>query len=120
VKRILIVDDEFGLGETLCDLLSIDGYEATSAWSGQLALAKVAEQPPDLILLDIMMPIMDGHEVLRTLKANPAWQSIPVIMMSAAAVLDKSELALAAGFLRKPFDFDQLLRLIRALIGKSG
>jgi CheY-like chemotaxis protein len=117
VKRILVIDDEFGLAETVCDLLVFEGYQATSAWNGQMALKKVGEQAPDLIVLDLMMPIMDGTKVLRALKANPSWRSIPVISMSAAATPGRDERALCGGFLRKPFSFDELLALIRQLIG---
>ncbi|HZS39195.1 MAG TPA: response regulator [Polyangia bacterium] len=121
MKRILIVDDEFGLAEALRDLLKLSGYQVTTAWNGRIALEQLADsERPDLILLDVMMPIMNGLEVLRAIRANPAWRSIPVILMSAAAVLRDDELAQCAGFLRKPFDFDELLAMMRPLVGEPG
>jgi CheY-like chemotaxis protein len=117
VKLVLIVDDEFGLAEALCDLLVNVGYQADKAWNGQLALKKIAAHPPALVLADVMMPIMDGHQLLREIKAKPEWKNIPVVFMSAATHLGPEELDGAAAFIAKPFDIDQLLDVIRKLIG---
>lgn len=117
MKTILIVDDEFGLAEILCDLLAFKGYRAEKAWNGQLALKMVAQHRPDLIVSDVMMPIMDGCELLRALKAAPETRSIPVVLMSAATTLRPEDLAGTAGFLAKPFEIAELLALVKSLIG---
>ena len=80
---ILIVDDEPPNRKLLEVLLKAEGYETQSAQTGEGALAMVARRPPDLILLDIMMPGIDGYQVAKTLKANPLTSSIPLIMVTA-------------------------------------
>jgi CheY-like chemotaxis protein len=83
VAHILIVDDEPLNRQVLEVMLAPDGYSVRSAASGEEALASAAEHPPDLILLDIMMPAMDGYEVVRRIKADEATKNIPVIMVTA-------------------------------------
>ena len=117
MKTLLIVDDEFGLTETLCDLLAYRGYHAEKAWNGQLTLKKVAEHRPDLIVADVMTPIMDGLQLLRALKASPDWRDIPVVLMSAATTLSPEELDDTAGFLSKPFEIDEFIDLVQKVIG---
>jgi CheY-like chemotaxis protein len=81
---ILIVDDEIQNRKLLVALLWPEGYLTLTAASGEEALVSIAQRAPDLILLDIMMPGMDGYEVASTLKANPATASIPIIMVTAS------------------------------------
>src|SRR5271170_493273 len=81
--RILIVDDERHNRQLLEVMLSPEGFLLDIACSGEEALGIIAKQPPDLILLDIMMPGMDGYEVARRIKANPLTRSIPVVMITA-------------------------------------
>jgi CheY-like chemotaxis protein len=116
MKSVLIVDDEFGLAEMAGELLVIAGYRVAMAINGKLALASLNQMRPDLILLDVMMPIMSGPEMLAALKADENFRDIPVVMMSAAgrSVLDEASLANIAGFLHKPFTFDQLMDALRA------
>ncbi|MBN1991246.1 MAG: response regulator [Anaerolineae bacterium] len=116
---ILIVDDEPVLHDILEGLLSIEGYRFASANNGVEALEKIAEVKPDLILLDIMMPRMNGFEVCRQLKANKKWQNIPIILIT--ALDSKNDLAkgLDAGandFVRKPFDRTELLARVRSML----
>lgn len=80
---LLIVDDEIQVRKLLETLLRHEGYQTVSAASGEEALQLVAQRPPDLILLDIMMPGMDGYEVANQLKGNQATANIPIIMLSA-------------------------------------
>ena len=104
---ILIVDDEQRNRKLLEALLQPEGYITRSASDGKEALASVAETPPDLILLDIMMPGMNGYEVATHLKSNPATASIPIIMVTAHIDRDSRLAGLAAGaedFLTKPVD----------------
>lgn len=115
---VLIVDDEFGLAEMAGELLSMLGYSVTTAINGKLALASLSQTRPDLILLDVMMPIMSGADVLRALKSDEQYRSIPVIMMSAAGpeVLDVDLKPLIAGFLQKPFSYDELTAALQTAL----
>lgn len=115
---VLIVDDEFGLAEMAGELLSMLGYSVTTAINGKLALASLNQTRPDIILLDVMMPIMSGSDVLRALKADPDHASIPVVMMSAAGseVLAAELRPLIAGFLHKPFTYDELTAVLQTAL----
>jgi len=110
MNRVLIVDDEFGLAEMAADLLTILGYNVTTAINGRLGLAALEHMRPDVILLDVMMPVMSGPEVVRALKKNPDLATIPIIMMSAAGAeaIPDDIAPLMAAFLHKPFSFDEL------------
>jgi CheY-like chemotaxis protein len=120
MPSILIVDDEFGLAEMTGELLVIAGYRVATAINGKLALASLNQMRPDLILLDVMMPIMSGPEMLEVLKADPLHRDIPVIMMSAVGrdAIEEKSVALLAGFLQKPFTYDQLMVAINAALSK--
>jgi len=104
--KILIVDDEPFNVDYLEQILEDVDCETVSAINGQEALDKVKSEPPDLILLDIMMPVMDGFEVLARLKANPSWRDIPVIVISASDDLPSVAKGIELGaddYLPKPF-----------------
>ncbi len=113
-RRILVADDELGTLELMTDLLTYSGYEVTQARDGLEALVRAREAPPDLALLDVMMPGLDGREVSRRLKADPVLAHIPVILQSAA---DESGVdwrgAGADGFLQKPFPIRHLAEVVR-------
>lgn len=116
--RVLIVDDERHNRQLLEVMLAPEGFVLLTAASGEEALAVVAEQAPDLILLDIMMPGMDGYEVADRIKGNPATKSIPVIMVTALNDRKARMLGLAAGaeeFLSKPVDRAELVVRVRNL-----
>jgi two-component system cell cycle sensor histidine kinase/response regulator CckA len=117
--RILIVDDEPQNRRLLEVMLTPEGFELAMATSGADALAKVAEQPPDLILLDVMMPGMNGYEVAATLKADPATKSIPIIMVTVRDDREAKMRGLNAGaedFLSKPVDRAELRVRVRNLL----
>jgi PAS domain S-box-containing protein len=117
--RILIVDDERHNRQLLEVMLSTEGFLLDTACSGEEALGLVAKQPPDLILLDIMMPGMDGYEVARRIKANPLTRSIPVVMITALDDRKAMLLGLSAGaedFLAKPVDRTELSMRVRNLL----
>ncbi|MBY0445313.1 MAG: response regulator, partial [Burkholderiales bacterium] len=116
---ILIVDDEIQNRKLLDTLLRPEGYFTRSAASGEEALASIAEYAPDLILLDIMMPGMDGFEVAVILKADPATSNIPIIMVTALDDRSARLAGLNAGaeeFLSKPVDRAELWLRVRNLL----
>ncbi len=122
--NILAVDDEAFNLEILSEWLLDWGVNVESAENGRqaLALLDAAEQPFDAILLDRMMPEMDGLEFLAAMKAQPQWKDIPVIMQSAAATVDEVQSALSAGiwyYLSKPFDRRKLFSMIETAVTDS-
>jgi len=113
---ILIVDDSRVSREVIADILTTDGYQTRQADTGELALESIAATPPDLILLDINMPGMDGFAVLRHLKTNEATSPIPVILISASADIEKQVSGVVRGaidFILKPFQAVELLVRVR-------
>ena len=115
-KSILIVEDQEDNRQILRDLLSSTDYEMVEAENGQEALDAVARKRPDLILMDIQLPVMDGYEATRRIKATPEWQSIPVIVVTSYALSGDAEKARAAGcddYVTKPYSPRQLLAKIR-------
>ncbi len=108
---VLIVDDEFALGDLLRDLLVERGYDVQVVINGQLGLDAISQSTPDVILLDVMMPIMDGPEMLRRLRADEKLRHIPVIYMSSlpSAIPDEG---LHQAALSKPFSLEELIRNI--------
>jgi two-component system cell cycle response regulator DivK len=114
-KRILLVEDEEDNMQILRDLLA-PGYETDEAVNGEQALAAVSKQRPDLILMDIQLPIMDGYEATRRLKADPKSRSIPIIAITSYALGEDEKRARAAGcddFVAKPYSPRFLLAKIR-------
>jgi CheY-like chemotaxis protein len=116
---ILIVDDESTNRRLLQALLGPEGYVTRSAASGRQALDCIADDPPDLILLDVMMPGLDGRQVARAVKADPANRHIPIIMVTAQSNREARLAALEAGaedFLSKPIDRAELWLRVRNLL----
>ena len=116
---LLIVDDEPQVRKLLETLLQHEGYQTRSASSGEEALTLVAQQPPDLILLDVMMPGMDGFEVANRLKSNPATSNIPIIMLSALNEPGARVSGLHTGaeeFINKPVEHIELWLRVRNLL----
>jgi PAS domain S-box-containing protein len=117
--RVLIVDDERHNRQLLEVMLAPEGFVLLTAASGEEALAIVAQQPPDLILLDIMMPGMDGYQVAAKIKGDPATENIPVIMVTALDDRNARMLGLSAGaeeFLSRPVDRAELCVRVRNLL----
>ena len=115
-KSILVVEDQEDNRQILRDLLSSTDYEMIEAENGQQALDAVAKQRPDLILMDIQLPVMDGYEATRRIKANPDWKSIPIIVVTSYALSGDAEKAREAGcddYVTKPYSPRQLLAKIR-------
>ncbi|MFT3917061.1 MAG: response regulator [Anaeromyxobacteraceae bacterium] len=110
MSTVLVVDDEPTIAETLCMVLEMDGYRCVTASDGLQALERLPDVSPSLVLLDVMMPVMDGREFLRRLRADARWRDLPVIVMTAAPRLAGNDaLPPHQGFFQKPFDLDRLL-----------
>jgi len=115
-KRILVVEDQEDNRQIIRDLLSATDYEIMEAESGEQALEAVAKQRPDLILMDIQLPGMDGYEATRRIKADPALRSITIIAVTSYALSGEEQKAREAGcdeYVPKPFSPRQLLAKIR-------
>jgi two-component system cell cycle response regulator DivK len=115
-RRILVVEDEPDNRQIVRDLLMANEYELTEAETGEEALVAVARERPDLILMDIQLPVMDGYEATRRIKADPSLNAIPVIAVTSYALNGDEEKARAAGcndFVPKPYSPRQLLAKIR-------
>lgn len=116
MKTILVVDDEEAISETLAEVLQDEGYRCLVATNGQEALDLMAEAPPDLVLCDVMMPVMDGREMLREMRRRPDLAGVPVVMTSAAPAAFAGESADHQAFLKKPFKLEKLLGVVRQLL----
>ena len=115
-KRILLVEDQEDNRRIMRDLLSARGYELLEATDGEEGLAAAERERPDLILMDIQLPGLDGYEVTRRIKANPAFPHIPIIAVTSYALSGDDVKAFAAGcdaYVTKPFSPRVLLAKIR-------
>lgn len=121
MKNILVTDDHADTNRIVCRLLRSRGYRTVSAFTGKEALAAIAAEIPDLLVLDIMMPEMDGMEVLRHLRVNPATANLPVIVLSAISDPQSHELACQNGAtaycVKGSLDFGQFAKIIAEYIG---
>jgi two-component system, cell cycle response regulator DivK len=115
-KCILVVEDQADSRQIIRDMLAPTDYEIIEAENGEQALAAIAKQRPDLILMDIQLPIMDGYTATRRIKADPALQSIPIIAVTSYALDGEAKIAKAAGCddcVPKPYSPRELLAKIR-------
>ena len=118
--RILIVDDVADNSFLLQTLLENEGYQVDIADSGQAALEKIVADPPALVLLDVMMPGMNGFEVTRQIRQNSRLPFIPIVLVSGYDQPDLNQ-ALnigANGFIRKPINFEEVIAQVKALLAK--
>lgn len=117
-KRILVVDDIEDNVSLLQVILTEEGYEVDTAIDGKSALAKIEASPPDLLLLDAMMPKMDGYEVTRRIRQNNKLPFIPILLITAYVEADVPKgLELGANdFIRKPIDYDELLARVKSTL----
>lgn len=119
-KRILIADDEPNIVISLEFLMKREGFDVQVAVDGEAALQAIAAQVPDLILLDIMLPRKDGFEVCQQIRANPQWQSLKVVMLTAKGRDTEVSKGLALGadaYMTKPFSTKDLVAQVRQLLG---
>jgi two-component system, cell cycle response regulator DivK len=118
-RRILVVEDQPDNRQIIRDMLAGTDYEITEAEDGEQALAAVAKERPQLILMSAQLPIMDGYEVARQIKADPALRSIPIIAVTSFALDGEEQTARAAGcddYVPEPYSPRQLLTKIRKYI----
>jgi two-component system cell cycle response regulator DivK len=118
-KRILVVEDQEDNRRILRDLLTSAGYEIIQAENGEEALTAAARERPDLILMDIQLPLLDGYEATRRIKADPALRAIPIIVVTSYALSGDEGKARAAGcdaYVTKPYSPRALLAKIREYV----
>ena len=119
-KKVLVVEDDIDNRRIVVKVLSVEGYHVMEAADGVEALARVREEAPDLILMDLALPNMDGWEATRQLKADPATRSIPVVALTAFAMRGDEELARAAGcddYLPKPVRPAAIREIVKTYTG---
>jgi CheY-like chemotaxis protein len=122
MKTILVVEDDFASRELVREILEAQGYQVIEAGDGQEALQKAEEVDPDLVLMDIRMPILDGFAVLSRLRRDPRFGSLPVLALTAYAMKGDKQRMLAAGFdgyATKPVDVVELSNQIRRCLNTS-
>jgi len=116
-KKILVVDDEKDIVEIISMYLEREDYEVIGAYDGQEALGKIINEKPDLVILDIMMPKMDGHSLNIKLKENPELKDIPVIVITGKGHLREIIMAredvTVVDYLEKPFQMNELLEKVK-------
>jgi len=114
---VLIVDDEFGLADITADLLTEAGYDVALAINGKLGLASLAVRVADIVITDLMMPVMDGSEMIRRMRADPRLAAIPTILMTALPeAVPTGAAALHNAVLVKPFSMVDLLDILHRLL----
>jgi CheY-like chemotaxis protein len=116
---ILIVEDEYGLAELLRDMLTERGYEVSLAINGRLALDVLREREIHLVLTDAMMPVMDGPELARAMRADERHRRIPIVMMTSLRAAVPPTPGLYEAVLGKPFTPAALMKVLDGLIGRA-
>lgn len=122
MSKIMVVDDEMQVRHLTCTILKREGYEVLEAENGREALSMIKRYPPDLILLDIMMPEQNGYEVLDLLKLDENSRHIPVVIVSATTALNSIVRCIERGaddYLVKPFEWKMLLARISACLDRK-
>jgi twitching motility two-component system response regulator PilG len=121
-KRILVVDDSASILELETTMLKLLGYEPIAVSSGMEALKVLAQEVPDMALLDVMLPDMDGYKICKHIKGNPASAHIPVVMVTAkktSADVEQGKKAGADEYVTKPFKSLEIAALIKKLLGED-
>lgn len=117
MQQILIVEDDADLREALEDTLALEGWSYISAENGQEALLKMKKYPVSLVVSDVNMPVMDGHQLLAAMHAN--WPGVPVVLMTAYGSIDQAVNAMRNGvadYLVKPFEPEVLVKVLKPLL----
>ncbi|MDT7896400.1 MAG: hypothetical protein OXFUSZZB_000267 [Candidatus Fervidibacter sp.] len=121
-KRILVVDDEVAIVRMLKDRLESAGFEVLTAYDGAQAVEVARQERPDLIIMDVTMPRMDGLTAAKQLRSDPTTAHIPIVMLTARGQESDEQAGYAAGAVRyftKPFSPRQLVQELRSLLGES-
>jgi CheY-like chemotaxis protein len=119
MKKILYIEDQPAQRDTITEMLALGGFEVAAAEDGLAGIDKAFTWHPDLILMDLRMPRLDGYEAIKKLRSNEAMENIPIIVLSAQATGNFREKALEAGanaFVPKPIDLRQLVTTIRRFL----
>ena len=119
-KRILVIEDTEDNRQIIRDLLTSAGYDIVEAVTGEEGVAMAAKHRPDLILMDMQLPVLDGYEATRRIKADPDLKSIPIIVVTSYALSGDEKKARLAGcdaYVAKPFSPRQLLAIVREFVG---
>lgn len=121
MARILVIDDETPIRENLVRFLALEGHQVLQAVDGRTGLEAIRIHKPDFILCDVMMPQLDGFQVLEATQSDPTLKDIPFVFLSASAEPEKLEAALkqgASGYVTKPFNLASLRQLLSAQLAK--
>lgn len=121
MTQILIIEDEAEIRETVADILQFEGYEVLEASNGKIGLELIKQHYPDLVLCDILMPELDGYEVLHAVKNDATTADIPLIFVSARTSEDEIAKGLKAGasdYITKPFRPEKLLEILSQYVSK--
>jgi CheY-like chemotaxis protein len=116
MKRIMVVDDDVTISHLVCLILESAGYEVVGAENGEEALRKMTEQKPDLVLLDVMMPILDGRETATRMQADPTLSSVPIVFVTATPAALEDGTYSHRTVLRKPVHIDTLLQTVARVV----
>ncbi|MBK7541841.1 MAG: response regulator [Candidatus Competibacteraceae bacterium] len=122
-NKILVVDDEPNIVLSLEFLMKQAGFQVRTASDGEAALAAVAAETPDLVLLDVMMPRKNGYEVCQAIRANPDWKAVRIIMLTAKGREVEREKGMALGaddYITKPFATQEVVERVRELLAEAG
>jgi two-component system alkaline phosphatase synthesis response regulator PhoP len=120
-KKIMIVDDEVDLVETVRFPLEMEGFNVMVSYNGEDALNKARKESPDLIILDLMLPKLDGYKVCRLLKFDEKYKHIPILMLTAKTQEKDKTLGMETGadeYITKPFEMDYLMEKVKAYLSK--
>ncbi len=121
-KRVLLAEDDVNIAESISFLLERAGFEVTVANDGRKALDSAMAAAPDVLVLDVMLPGLDGYQVLRTLRADRRGATLPVLMLTAKGQREDREMALKCGadlFITKPFSNAEIVSAVRTLADKG-
>jgi DNA-binding response OmpR family regulator len=121
-KKILVVDDEVDLVETIRFPLEMEGFNVLVSYNGEDALNQARKEKPDLILLDLMLPKLDGYKVCRLLKFDERYKHIPILMLTAKTQEKDKLLGKETGaneYITKPFDIDELMKKVKVYLSKA-
>ncbi len=122
MATVLVVDDDRDIRELVAMKLKLDGIEVLEAANGRIALDVLEQHHVDLVVLDLMMPVMDGIEACRAIREREEWKNLPVIMLTARAQSDDVELGFGIGatdYVAKPFSPRELLSRVRGTLARS-